>query len=328
MPSRGVLKSPALLGRTYKRNGGWRATAFIEKQNVHGPLRTTEAQAEEDLAAARTKASHQEFRKFLRDLASSASEAAAEPVTAAASSRGSDMPECATGQPTRLESAAATPRKRCRVKSPAKPRAAREHQDTASAAVKQMPAGEWHRMPVVEASADAVCLRGGVVSDELQVFDVMIPPLSKTISEHITVDRALMFSILQSGHQKLVLLLNGRSAYEDLGSGDFFVVRGGEHYQLHNTSSIEPTYLRMVIVGPRQETIATITRISNHDAESASPESPLPTLDTSLPGLLDEDGDLCLDRRPKADGEPQFRGRLYKPGVGAMLSSSLRPSMP
>ena len=29
---RGVLKSPALLGRTYKRNGGWRVTAFIEKR--------------------------------------------------------------------------------------------------------------------------------------------------------------------------------------------------------------------------------------------------------------------------------------------------------
>ena len=121
MPSRGVLKSPALLGSTYKRNGGWRVTAFIEKRSVHGPLRTTEAQAEEDLAAARTKASHQEFRKFLRDLASSASESAAEPVADAASSRGSEVPERATGQPTGLESAAATPRKRCRVKSPAKP---------------------------------------------------------------------------------------------------------------------------------------------------------------------------------------------------------------
>jgi mannose-6-phosphate isomerase-like protein (cupin superfamily) len=321
-----VLKSPALLARTYKRNGGWRVTAFIEKRNVHGPLRTTEAQAEEDLAAARTKASHQEFRKFLRDLASSASEAAAV-TAAAASSRGSDVPECATGQPTGLESAAATPRKRCRIKSPAKPRAAREHQDTASAAVKQMPAGEWHRMPVAEASADAVCMRGGVASDELQVFDVMIPPLSKTISEHLAIDRELMFSILHSGHQKLVLLLNGRSAYKDLSSGDFFVVRGGEHYQLDNTSSIEPTHLRMVIAGPRrQETIAT-TPI-RHDAESVSPESPLPTLDTSLPGLLDEDGDLCLDRRSKADGGPQFRGHLYKPGVGAMLLSSLKPCMP
>ena len=168
-----MLKSPALLGSTYKRNGGWRVTAFIEKRNVHGPLRTTEAQAEEDLAAARAKASHQEFGKFLRDLASSASESAAEPVADAASSRGSEAPERATGQPTGLESAAATPRKRCRVKSPAKPRAAREHEDTAFSAVKQMPAGEWHRMPVAEASADAVCLRGGVVSDGLQVFDVM-----------------------------------------------------------------------------------------------------------------------------------------------------------
>ena len=323
-----MLKSPALLGSTYKRNGGWRVTAFIEKRNVHGPLRTTEAQAEEDLAAARTKASHQEFRKFLRDLASSASESAAEPVDDAASSRGSEAPERATGQPTGLESAAATPRKRCRVKSPAKPRAAREHQDTSVAAVKQMPAEEWHRMPVAEASADAVCMRGGVASDELQAFDVMIPPLSKTISEHITIDRELMFSILQSGHQKLVLLLNGRSAYKDLSSGDFFVVRGGEHYQLHNTSPIEPTHLRMVIVGPRQETSATTPQIRKHDAESVSPESPLPTLDTSLPGLLDEDGDLCLDPRSKADGEPQFRGRLYKPGVGAMLSSNLKPCMP
>ena len=92
-----MLKSPALLGSTYKRNGGWRVTAFIEKRNVHGPLRTTEAQAEEDLAAARAKASHQEFGKFLRDLASSASEAAAGPAAAAAEAAVDDEVVSAVG---------------------------------------------------------------------------------------------------------------------------------------------------------------------------------------------------------------------------------------
>ena len=52
------------------------------------------------------------------------------------------------------------------------------------------------------------------MSDELQACAVKIPPLSWTISEHTAADRELLFSILQSEHQKLVLILNGLSVYE------------------------------------------------------------------------------------------------------------------
>ena len=130
-------------------------------------MRTSKEEAQADLALARASASREVYCQCLKDLhgAADMSLARQSPGNFNIVASGS-IGEMALAKPS--TAASPLPRKRCRVKSPAMPQAAREHQDTTSAEAKEMPAGEWHQMPLAEASEDVNCLSRGVVSDKLK----------------------------------------------------------------------------------------------------------------------------------------------------------------
>ena len=63
------------LGFVAFTRGGHRAQATISKQTEHGPLRTSEEEAQADLVLARASASREEYRQCLKQLREAASSA-------------------------------------------------------------------------------------------------------------------------------------------------------------------------------------------------------------------------------------------------------------
>ena len=158
-------------------------------------------------------------------------------------------------------------------------------------------AGDW-------VSDGSVLLRRGSYSDGLSVWDLQIPPLSWTTLDRVEENQELLWSVLSAEGEQLEFRV-GCCVHAMLGSGDQFRVRSGELYQLGNRSSMTPVVLKLVVV--RNDSPASEDDVGDL---SSSPV-PTPAISDEMPGLFDEDGDLCLER---SSGEtPQFRGRLFKP---------------